>query len=83
MKLIPELHRLSYRPLWPDAKIVRVHGAINDRREIIFWLLWVWERPIRVHPCPSVVEPDPEESIQERGDWFTDLVLRFFTWLSR
>lgn len=39
--------------------------------------------PIRVHPCPSVVKPDPEESIQERGDWFTDLVLRFFTWLSR
>jgi hypothetical protein len=73
MKLLPKLHRMNYRPLWPDTKIVRVHGIVNDSRRITFWLLWVWDRAI----------PDPEESIQERGDWFTDLVLRFCTWLTR
>ena len=49
-----KLHGMNYRPLWPDTKIVRVTGAINDATRITFWLFWVWERSVTL--CPRCGE---------------------------
>lgn len=44
----------------------------------------VWLCPnLRCNPYQLYTYADPEAALQERGDWFTDLMLRFFTWLSR
>lgn len=43
MKIIlPSLHRMSYRPIWPDSRIVRVHGVLNSVSLVTIWLWWVW-----------------------------------------
>ena len=38
-----KLHRTCYRPLFPNAKIVRTRGVVNQTAFVVFWLWWVME----------------------------------------